>query len=130
MDHHAVKDARLGEVDEAFQVLDRVFDRVVLRVVIEQPADDLSRRLAPILARAYATGRPGKPRKNRHTCSLYVGVLNSKHTTMLPPESIQLTKARTQEIVRWAQFLVAARAEIKFEKDDTNWRPSCRPVTG
>src|SRR5207249_4503856 len=50
---------------------------------------NLSRRLAPVLARAYATCGPGEtPEEPPHALHFYAGVLNSKHTTLLPPESI------------------------------------------
>jgi len=39
------------------------------------------------------------------------------------PDSIEMTDEQAREIVRWARFLVAARAEIKSEKENTNWVP-------
>jgi hypothetical protein len=41
----------------------------------------------------------------------------------VPPESIRITETQYREIVRWAQFLVAARAEILSEKIGSNWTP-------
>jgi hypothetical protein len=41
----------------------------------------------------------------------------------VPPSSIRLTEPQQREIARWAQFLVAARAEIVSEKNGSNWTP-------
>jgi hypothetical protein len=38
------------------------------------------------------------------------------------PESITMTETQTRDIVKWARFLVAARAAIKSEKDGSNWK--------
>ena len=41
----------------------------------------------------------------------------------VPPESIRISEAQYRELARWAQFLVAARAEILSERSGSNWMP-------
>ncbi len=39
----------------------------------------------------------------------------------IPLEAVHITPWQQRVLVRWAQFLVAARAELRYEKDGTNW---------
>ena len=39
------------------------------------------------------------------------------------PEGISILDKFTRQIVRWAMFLVAGRAEVKAEKEGSNWQP-------
>ena len=41
----------------------------------------------------------------------------------VPPESITFPHELLRSLVRWAQFLVAGRAELKYEKETSNWKP-------
>lgn len=47
------------------------------------------------------------------------------------PNSIEFSKDRLFELVRWANFLVAGRTEVNFERDGTNWEPiAAMPAEG
>lgn len=41
----------------------------------------------------------------------------------VPQNAITFSEQQLEELVRWARFLVAGRAEVHFEKKGTNWEP-------
>ena len=41
----------------------------------------------------------------------------------LSPKAIQFSQPRMLQLVRWAQLVCDGRAEVKFEKEKTNWEP-------
>jgi hypothetical protein len=38
-------------------------------------------------------------------------------------DSIHLSQEHANQIARWARFIAQGRAEVKYEKDDNDWRP-------
>ena len=41
----------------------------------------------------------------------------------VPAESIKISEASTRDLVRWATFITGGRAEVKFERQGSNWEP-------
>jgi len=54
---------------------------------------------------------------------LLLAMFQAHPVNSVAPNSIGIADHLMRDLVRWAQFLVAARAEMHFEKDISNWEP-------
>jgi hypothetical protein len=69
----------------------------------------------------------GQDRKAEVAChdaveQFLLSFFESNPVGTIQPDTVQITPMQMQVIMRWAEFLVAARAELRYEKDGSNWR--------
>jgi len=67
----------------------------------------------------------------RVTNEFLVEFFDTFNVGSIPPEAITFSEKQIEELARWASFLVAGRAEVRFERNGTNWEPvSAMPAEG